>query len=210
MELEFTLTVTVRGKSLNEIDDGLVEAAGQRLQARISKKLTMNGAEIGNHVATNVAAVVKQGEELRQVHLESTESEEEGEVTNKSAEDYIKEAPTHAAVQEDAPHQARSATTGKPRGRQPGMKKDPVTGKMINPKATGHQALAKSAPEPGTAPAKKPNKEGAIAALNKVFSKFGMAQAQDCLGKFGAPRVGALDEKDYGAFIQHCEATVSA
>ena len=36
MEIEFTLHVTVKGRSLQEIDDGLVTAAGQRLVARLA------------------------------------------------------------------------------------------------------------------------------------------------------------------------------
>lgn len=32
---EFTLTVTIKGSNLHDVDNGLVEAAGERLKARI-------------------------------------------------------------------------------------------------------------------------------------------------------------------------------
>lgn len=36
MKIEFELTVKIRGASLDEIDNGLIQAAGQRLMARMS------------------------------------------------------------------------------------------------------------------------------------------------------------------------------
>lgn len=38
MSVKFTLTVTIEGNSLDEVDNGLVEAAGARIQARILKR----------------------------------------------------------------------------------------------------------------------------------------------------------------------------
>lgn len=37
MKKEFVLTVTVTGDSLQDVDNGLIEAAGERLKARISE-----------------------------------------------------------------------------------------------------------------------------------------------------------------------------
>ena len=39
MEIEFTLNLVVKGNSLDEVDDGLIKAAGQRLIARTQQKV---------------------------------------------------------------------------------------------------------------------------------------------------------------------------
>lgn len=44
--VKFSLTVTVEGSSLQDIDNGLVQAAGQRLAARMPNPPRLNGADV--------------------------------------------------------------------------------------------------------------------------------------------------------------------
>lgn len=43
MSKKFTLTLTIEGESLQEIDDQLVQAAGERLMVRMVNTPTLNG-----------------------------------------------------------------------------------------------------------------------------------------------------------------------
>ncbi len=45
-KIKFTLTVTIEGESLEQVDDGLVEAVGQRLMARMENPPTLNGQPV--------------------------------------------------------------------------------------------------------------------------------------------------------------------
>lgn len=45
-EVKFVLNLTIEGSSLQDIDDGLVKAAGQRLMARLDKPLNMSANTI--------------------------------------------------------------------------------------------------------------------------------------------------------------------
>ena len=43
---EFNLTLTIHGDRLEDIDNGLVAAAGERLRARMTNPPTINGADV--------------------------------------------------------------------------------------------------------------------------------------------------------------------
>ncbi len=63
MEIKFELTLTVTGHSLQEIDDALVQAAGERLKARILAKSGQGSIESGKGGPMPGIISIKQGAE---------------------------------------------------------------------------------------------------------------------------------------------------
>ena len=72
-ELEFVLTLTIKGNSLQEVDDALMKAAGERLMARLVNPPKINGTpRTAAKDSQTEAAIKKQYHEkmaaLEQVH----------------------------------------------------------------------------------------------------------------------------------------------
>ena len=69
--------------------------------------------------------------------------------------------------------------------------------------STVRDAVPAAAPSPA-APEQGPSQNDALNALEKVFTRKGMIEAQAVLKKYGVERLRDLDRKNYAAFVTDC------
>lgn len=206
MEIQYELNLKITGHSLQEIDDGLVQAAGARLQARhgggLIPGMTIRPPQ-NNPPAGSVGPQTQPPQTLPS------------------------NPPPKVVAQDPAAAPTTAATTEKRKpGRPPAAKKTeeltpqaaaPTTETQVSspaPASVPQQAKApapdtsSSAPGAGTSPI--PSKEECIKALSEVNSKINIDKARECLALFGVPRVRDLKDDQHQPFIDACKAAIAA
>lgn len=198
---KFTLTLTVEGTRLQDIDDGLVEAAGERLKARMTNppsNLTFREAvRPGNDSASAGAVHASTSTVVRDINPPATEK-------------VFDDVGNHTVV--EGP---------KKRGRKPGQKVGPYKKQeeekneeihdeendenhdapekaQDDPKEIREPHVRVSAGKPATA-------EDAVAALKLVNSTHNVDRARAALEKFNVKRCGELTDDNRQKFIDYCQ-----
>lgn len=197
MNVQFELNLKITGASLQEVDDGLIQAAGARLQARM--------------VGGGVQALFQQP---------PPPAQRPPQIQDPVSVAAAQSAPVPAQT-------AAAPTTEKRKpGRQPGFKPKPKE-ELTSPTPitkTEPQAIptsiaqqAKTPPEGtssgGSSPKTTtiaPSKEACIAALSDVNSKINIDKARECLSRFGVSRVRDLKEEQHQDFINFCNEQIAA
>jgi hypothetical protein len=113
MKLEFELTVKIKGNSLEDVDNGLIQAAGQRLLARLTSPpqiMTKNG--ISDHPSTEgpkkmkaepvqyraiKAVYEKKGKKIADDVLKAFEIETIADLKEKDIEEFVQLCNSHLA-----------------------------------------------------------------------------------------------------------------
>lgn len=209
MEIEFSLTVTVTGKSLEDVDNGLVQAAGERLRAR------MVNPPVGP---------------LGQVNIKAPTMAPVPPVVNTT----VRQSPVAPAVQAVTAVAAplpvapvsdkMEAQPAKRRGRPPRAKAEEQNHAYAQEEAeeesseAGHTAQAAivdhapAAPKEVSAPAKvsgtNPSLDDVVQALTRVNRRFDIDKARGCLAHFNVKKCGELADSQRALFIQHCDGLV--
>lgn len=216
MSREFTLTVVIKGQSLEEVDNELMNAAGERLMARLANRPQVMGqpltaappAPTTEHVASAggaggslVGAVAAppsppapaahdDGAGKRGVKPGTKRGsyKKEGKPDEQEKSPETEEAPQEAA--QDVP-----ASDGK--GAQ-------VVPQSAPAHPAGAPASASTAPK-AAAQGAVATLEGAIEALKLVNLHHNADKARECLTEFGVQRCGQLTDDNRQAFIDHCK-----
>lgn len=209
MELEFTLNVTVKGHSLDEIDEGLLKAAGQRLVARMAGKPGMG-------IAPSVM--------VKRENLPPEAQEALAEAEEKKAAEAAAHAAEAAAVAAGAGVSAPSTPAPEPhheeepakrgRGRKSNAEKAAEAAKAAAAAtaavgAPHPQAQPPAAPPAAPAPATAPPAlvhtiKDVEEAVGKVCNKHGVPKAFELLKRFEVTKVRFLPEGKYAEFIKAC------
>jgi hypothetical protein len=184
MQVTFELNLKITGRSLDEIDQGLTEAASQRIMARLQK---------GDSPLTGVKEVVN--ERIHGHTVSATPAPLTQEV-----------AATAVTAVEKVEKEKR-----KPRA-QKGELNEENNKKENSQKENGEAQNQNSAQVNPFAAQPAATKDEAIQALGRVNTKFGSESAKagigkvkECLLKFGAASVSKMDASKYGEFIAHCD-----
>lgn len=220
MSRKFQLTLTVEGSSLEEIDHELMQAAGERIRARM---VNPPAGPLGVPSFATPAPTVAREEPLQ---------------ANSNAGASVNEPPREAAVLgfPGTDGAADAGATGKKRGVKPGTKrgsykKDGEKNEQEENEETeesvpasdgaGNQAVSESAPaHPTGAPAvhaapsapvatiagaKKPaTLLEAVEALKLVNLTHNADKARECLSHFNVQRCGQLTDENRQSFIDYC------
>lgn len=231
-QVEFTLTVTVKGNSLQSIDDGLVQAAGERLAARMTRPPTLNGQPIvGSAMAPGPVA----REEPRPVagdNDSSAGSDSGGAPAIESADQPgaggkkrgVKPGSTRGSYKKTAAEEAAdAAAAGAVPSPTQGVQGQAQSPGVAAPSAGAPQAAApqvqapiaasggQAAPvAPSPQGASVPKLEDAVAALTLVNTKKNTDIAYKCLTDHGVKRCGELTDANRAAFIAHCHAVANS
>lgn len=208
----FTLTLTISGDKLEDIDSALAAAAGERLRARMLTPPKLNGVDV---LAVNMMPPAP----ITREEPQSNGAVVAGAVGGGSAgHDNVAAASDVEAVQ-----------PAKKRGRPAGWRKNPAPEGAVAAPAESVQGaednsaeLFGSQPHEGVAPAREAASaaeiapagkaytlQDAVAALTGVNTKKDSDTAWGCLVKFGVKRCGELTDLNRGAFVSHCN-TVAA
>jgi hypothetical protein len=204
-DVEFSLTVVVKGRSLQDIDNGLVQAAGQRLAARMVNPPSFNGNSIvgGGAIAPTHPANAAPAA-LETVLREEPRAAAGGEITNGVAEP--------GAANE--PHKGkRGVKPGSTRGpyKKPGEAEAPAAdpapvAETPPPAAPPAAPIAPTAPVGTGVAGKIPDLQAAVAALTVVNTKKNSDIAFACLTHFSVKRCSELTDANRQQFIDHCHA----
>jgi len=168
----------VRGEKLEDIDNGLIEAVGARLQARLKTPLKM--PEIKAPAAPASASAGTQGNEALR---------------------------GPAAPSVPASVASAIAPTGKKRGRPAGWKK-PAAPTIAESAEAEEEILVEHEDEVVSAPAMAATAtlDDAVQALKLVNSTFNVDKARECLAHFKVARCSELTEAQRVQFVNHCRA----
>lgn len=221
MQVQFELTVKVTGHNLQEIDDGLVQAAGERLKARILQ--TMGAAPTGMPAGLNV----KMPPPPTPIKL-SPEAETAIDMAEKNA------LPTASPVVNTlnaknplAPppppmDAVTPKSTGAKRGPKPKSEKGGSDEKSHSEKSeaesqgSGQASQKEVGSSPASSEASGPPKvlrtyEEAMKVLSAVNSKHNMDVARECLSRFGISKLSVLKDtpQKFGEFIEYAEVILA-
>ena len=183
MELEFVLSLQIKGKDMKEIDDGLVQAAGQRLMARMVNPPNLNVIPKGVSVSVKAEEIKK--ETPVETKVETTKVDE---VTDAKIDAAIEVADKTAEASEPP-----TVTAGEVLER--------LNAKLEEPKKRAGRPAKKADVE--VVPVAI-TKEEATKALANIYSKYNIDKAKECLKTFSVARVQDLDPAKYGDFVAHC------
>lgn len=212
--VQFELNVKITGASLGEIDDGLMQAASERLKARILQKQS----EIPAFISKNPMQAHPTADELRAASLKplnqtvnidpavTTEEKIEKKKNAKAAKE--KNEPTttgekteHSTSGHSSPFAAESAATvSTATTRSEASASEKPTGIS----STGSTGSSQS----NTNGAVTPTLDDATAALAKVYEKFGMDRSRQILTDFKVKRAKELETAKFSEFIDVCNNIV--
>lgn len=198
--IEFKLELTIKGSSLQEVDDGLVRAAGERLQARIQQR-----AE-GKNVTTPTLPF---GVQIKQSEPEATEAIEAVEAAEQkrgrgrppgAVGSYKKKGDDHGQKEKSSKEDQKSEA------------QETEVAKTTLSNTTSPGAKTKS---PGES---YPTYEQAVMALSNVCEKFsstntgdenqGVEKGRETLNKFNVKRVKDLKDDQRAEFIDYCKGLI--
>lgn len=227
MSIRFSLTVSIDGDSLQQIDDGLVEAAGQRLMARIQEKAKhlSSGEPLHNkdamsptkclppHLSLKVNEAVDKKTSESKAQFKKNAASDAGGVSEDSSKSVSETSQgAEAALLEHAPleHAAVEPTTTKSRRGRPAKDSSDntvvVAAAAMPPAVMAVVAQSAEAAEVFAAAPAAGTREDAVKALTAVNSAKGIDAAKALLTKFEVKRLSELDEKKIGEFIAAAEA----
>lgn len=177
--IKFKLTVELEGNSLSEIDDLMMDAAGARLVARLSKPIVNEEKIKAKIEAANLA------------------------VDKKIAEENVKAAISEVSQPENVTH----IETEKKKAGRPKKVQEVETAPVVETKSpVDHGFTTETAAPIPIQPTLAPTKDEAIKALSKVNEAHGIDTARTILTQFNVKRLAELEVGQYTAFIASCEA----
>lgn len=189
MPFNYTLTLTITGDSLGAIDDQLVEAAGQRLQARMIHPLAM---------PTFVAPVAQTvAREPAPIPLAVPKVETRG--RKPGGKNKPKEQPIHAPAADAAPAESEDQdNSGDEAISEAAVPTPPVAQNTVKEHASPRSDDNTFIDAPiGVHP-------DAVAALTAVNSKFNIDKAREVLAHFNVKTSRDLRKSQLAIFLKHC------
>lgn len=183
MEITFELNLKITGSSLQEVDEGLMKAAGERLRARLDKPINFGVSVNPDKKSPTVPAPVEVPKEAVAA-INKVETAEVNEPAKKP-----KGRPKSAAKvladrrDEDA---APSVFEPAPEETKPVDQNEPLTDEET--KALRAEGLDY---------------------LGKISAAYNMDHARDCIIKYGAMKVSALKDDKLKPFIAHCQSELN-
>jgi len=189
MSIRFTLTVTIEGNSLDEIDNGLTEAAGARIQARLLQKQDLTGG-LKIKVDTSVAT--------------QRDVKEQMVGTATDVQPSLVETPMSLVLpsKEDQPAIDANRVGRKHKTKE----KETAAAVAEKPEDTAHS----SAPQPSVLTPTEPKVSRAAAdqALSRLIEAKGIDAARALLTSFNAKRLPEIAEGTLPEFIRQCDNLV--
>lgn len=186
---KFTLTLTVEGTRLQDIDDGLVEAAGERLKARMTNPPKMpvfvdnSGAQ---HVVSPYPTVAR---ETAVDDIGNTSVVEGPKKRGRKPGQKVGPYKKHESeIENDEQNPSPTESVGEDTAEE-----------------TQNNTPQSAAPGKNVAD-KAYSSDDAVSALKLVNSTHNVDKARACLEKFGVKRCGELTDENRGAFITYCES----
>lgn len=216
VKIAFTLNLVIEGQTLDEVDDGLIQAAGQRLTARINQKIGAHAVPPGQ---LPQGLTIKNNEAIAAVEqkLSETSPKPINEITSENKKPVGRpkkqKEEAHADANIGQTHVEKSADTQFSPGpteiaghhRSPESNEAPGS---HDPFGTGATGSVQSQAHPASSPDKKPvevvSKQMAVQALTKVNESKGMDAAIKVLNSFGVDRLSKLEPAKYAEFIKTC------
>jgi len=211
MNVQFELTVKITGTSLDEIDKGLAQAAGERIIARLEKPLQMP-----NFKSSGVQ--VQQVEVSKQMENAVAVADKAAEVQNSIAQTTIKEKELDSDDKAAESKRGRTAKSSDKNGKgaRNGEQKSEVEEKSDKKSV---EEISDVNRELGITPSLSPKVSevveetatyaDALIALKVVNKHQNMVVAREVLSRFGVSRVADLGDKTkpskvFRDFINYC------
>lgn len=201
---KFSLTLTVEGASLDDIDNGLVAAAGERLQARMREKIKVNGEPIvGGDSQSRVVAAATALSKIEEP-FGSTPPGRRGPKPGAKRGPYAKKTPDK---KEEETIDERESEQAVARAPEPEISEPAASEETQDDSPPVEQHATEVAGAIGTAvPSATLN--DAVEALKLVNAKLNVDQARAALGHFGVGRCSELTDTNRGQFVAYCRELV--
>lgn len=220
MEIKFSLNVCIEGASLDEIDNGLVQAAGERLKARILARPSVLSPQVPPQVPIQPAplpqglsfkidaAVDQKIEEIKKENVlvsTSTAVKPKKETRGrkpKQVEPAVRMTGSEIIRRNEAQGMGKTEIQPAPIVENPQTNVFDIPSAAPTPKAVS--------PDQQAVVAAQLKNDDAVKALTKVNEMHGIDAARTVLSQFGVGRVRDLKPEDLQNFVTACEKTVSA